>query len=107
MKIRNLNQKLKIKTELKKIGKICLKNLSEEHYRKMGEIVINVIHILAQQITRGSLLITSIYREATKDPFSYLFINLTQEAQTEVKFLSHLLDRDHILIAYVEQPSRL
>ena len=70
MKIRNLNQKLKIKTELKKIGKRRLKNLSEEHYRKMGEIVINVIHILAQQITRGSLLITSIYREATKDPFS-------------------------------------
>ena len=65
MKIRYLNQKLKIKTELKKIGKRCLKNLSEEHCHKMGEIVINVIHILAQQITWES-----IYREATKDPFS-------------------------------------
>ena len=87
MKIRNLNQKLKIKTELKKIGKRCLKNLSEEHYRKMGEIVINVIHILAQQITRGSLLITSIYRKATKDPFPYLFINLTQEGKFFIKFI--------------------
>ena len=46
-----------------------MKNLSEERYHEMSEIVINVIHILAQQITRGSLFATSIYREATKDPF--------------------------------------
>ena len=36
----------KRKTELKKIGKRCLKNLSEERYHKMSEIVINVIHKL-------------------------------------------------------------
>jgi len=52
------------------IGKRCLKNLSEERYNKIGEILINVIFILAQQITRGSLLVTSICREATKDPLS-------------------------------------
>ena len=37
----------KIKTELKKIGKRCLKNLSKECYHKMSEIVIDVINILA------------------------------------------------------------
>ena len=35
----------KIQTELKKkIGKRCLKNLSEERYHKMSEIVINIVH---------------------------------------------------------------
>lgn len=92
--------------------------VNDEHFRQISQncdyfIVfknprnLSEIRTLAQQITPGSLHLTSIYREATKDPFSYLFINLTQEAQTEVKFVSHLLDRDHILIAYVEQPSRL
>ena len=86
--------------------------VNDEHFRQISQncdyfIVfknprnLSEIRTLAQQITQ------SIYREATKDPFSYLFINLTQEAQTEVKFLSHLLDRDHMLMAYVEQPSRL
>ena len=30
--------------------------------------------------------------EATEDPFSYLFINLTQECQPQVKYLSKLFD---------------
>ena len=37
------------------------------------------IRTLAQQITPGNLILVQIYMEATKIPFSYLFINLTQE----------------------------
>ena len=44
----------KIKTELKKIGKRCLKNLSEERCHKMSEIVINVIHILGDEFSSYS-----------------------------------------------------
>ena len=44
----------KIKTELKKIGKRCLKNLPEERYHKMNEIVINVIHILGDEFSSYS-----------------------------------------------------
>lgn len=36
------------------------------------------IRTLAQQMTPGNLILVQIYMEATKMPFSYLFINLTQ-----------------------------
>ena len=49
----------------------------------------------AQQLTQGSLDLIDIYIEATKDPFSYLFINLTQECQPQVKYLSKQFDYDH------------
>ena len=54
------------------------------------------IRTLAQQLTPGSLDLIDIYMEATKDPFSYLFINLTQECQPEVKYLSNLFDSDRV-----------
>ena len=41
-----------------------------------------------------------IYIEATKDPFSYLFINLTQECQPQVKYLSKLFYYDHSVRVY-------
>ena len=53
------------------------------------------IRTLAQQLTPGGLDLIDIYMEATKDPFSYLFINLTQECQPQVKYLSKLFDYDH------------
>ena len=37
------------------------------------------IRSLAQQMTPGNLILVNIYIEATKSPFSYIFINLTQE----------------------------
>ena len=46
------------------------------------------IRTLAQQLTPGSLALVDVYMEATKDPFTYLFINLTQECQPKVKYLS-------------------
>ena len=45
---------------------------------------------------------TLIYIEATKDPFSYLFINLTQECQPEVKYLSQLFKKDNVVKCFVE-----
>ena len=37
----------------------------------------------------------NIYIEAMKDHFSYLFINLTQKCEPEVKYLSQLFGKDH------------
>ena len=59
------------------------------------------VRVLAQQLTPGSLELINIYSEATKDPFSYLFINLTQECDETVKYLSHLFDYDHSVICYL------
>ena len=53
------------------------------------------IRTLAQQLTPGSLDLVDVYMEATKDPFTYLFINLTQECPPKVKYLSRLFDWDH------------
>ena len=49
------------------------------------------IRTLAQQMTPGNMILVKIYMEATKGPFSYLFINLTQECDENFKYLSHLL----------------
>ena len=37
------------------------------------------IHLIVQQIKPGSLDLINLYMEVTKDPFSYIFINPTQE----------------------------
>ena len=58
------------------------------------------IRTLAQQITPGSLDLIEIYKEATKSPFSYLIINLTQECEPNVKYLSHLFNDDHSVQVY-------
>ena len=55
------------------------------------------IRTLAQQLTPGRLDLVDIYMEATKNPFSYLFINLKQECPPRVKYLSRLLDSDNYL----------
>lgn len=59
------------------------------------------VRVLAQQLTPGSLELINIYSEATKEPFSYLFINLTQECEENVKYLSHLFDYDHSIKCYL------
>ena len=45
--------------------------------------------------------LVNIYAEATSDPFSYLFIDLTQEGKQEVRYLSHLFEKDSIVRAYI------
>ena len=61
------------------------------------------IRTLAQQLTPGKLDLIDIYAEATKDPFSYLFINLTQECEPPVKYLSSLFDYDNSVKVYPSQ----
>ena len=58
------------------------------------------IRTLAQQLTPGSLDLIEIYKEATKNPFSYLLINLTQECNPNVKYLSSVFDENHSLKVY-------
>ena len=60
------------------------------------------IRTLAQQITPGSLHLINMYIEATKEPFSYLFINLTQECPPEVKYLSQFFMRENCVKCFVE-----
>ena len=61
------------------------------------------IRTLAQQLTPINLDLLEIYTKATKDPFSYLMINLTQECKEDLKFLSHLFDFDHYVKSYVKK----
>ena len=56
---------------------------------------------LAKQMTPGQPYLKMIYATATEDPFSYLFINVTQECKPAVKYLSHLFNENNIVRAYV------
>ena len=87
--------------------------VNDEYFRQISQICdyfivfknprnSSEIRTLAQQITPGSLHLIKIYIEATKDPFSYLFINLTQECEPEVKYLSQIFSKDHSVKAFVE-----
>ena len=49
----------------------------------------------------GDLGTASFEPDATKDPFSYLLIDMTQEGKREVKYLSHLFERDSIVYTYI------
>merc|ERR1711867_344977 len=57
------------------------------------------IRALAQQMTPGNIVLVDIYQDATERPFTYLFINLTQECDVKVKYLSNLFDGN--VYAYV------
>ena len=87
--------------------------VNDEHFRQISQncdyfIVFknprnsSEIRTLAQQITPGSLHLINMYIEATKDPFSYLFINLTQECPPEVKYLSQFFTRENSAKCFVE-----
>ena len=56
---------------------------------------VNEVRELAKQLTPGTLELLNIYALATKEPYSYLFINLTQECHESLKYTSHLFDYDH------------
>ena len=87
--------------------------VNDEHFRQISQncdyfIVFknprnsSEIRTLAQQITPGSLHLINMYIEATKEPFSYLFINLTQECPPEVKYLSQFFMRENCVKCFVE-----
>ena len=64
------------------------------------------IRTLAQQMTPGNMILVKIYMEATKGPFSYLFINLTQECDEKFKYLSHLFDNLGRVNVYIVEGQR-
>ena len=55
------------------------------------------IRTLAQQMTPGSLELVDIYQKATKNPWSYLFIDLTQECDESLRYRYDLFKYDHYI----------
>ena len=69
---------------------LCFKNP-----RSSGEI-----RSLAHQMTPGNLNLLNYYNKATVQPYTYLFINLTQECDERVRYLSHIFEKPHIVKCY-------
>ena len=55
------------------------------------------IRTLAHQMTPGSLELVDIYQKATSKPWSYLFIDLTQECDQELRYRYNLFKFDHYI----------
>jgi len=68
---------------------------------------VNEVRELAKQLTPGTLELLNIYALATKEPYSYLFINLTQECHESLKYTSHLFDYDHYIKIYLENQPKV
>lgn len=62
---------------------------------------IQQIKTLAQQM--GDKELVNIYLEATKEPYSYLFVDITQDCPPELKYRSHLFDEKGIVRIYPEK----
>ena len=58
-------------------------------------------HLSSQMSTKNGELI-SYYKQATIAPFSYLMINLTQECEDKVKYLSHLFNNPNTVETYFD-----
>lgn len=56
---------------------------------------------LSKQMTPGKTVLKEIYAAATKEPYSYLFICLTQTCLQAVKYLSHLFEKRNIVRCYI------
>ena len=61
------------------------------------------IKILSNQMSRNAL--SKIFQEATLDPYSYLFIDLTQECIPQKRYLSHLFDSDTVSYTHLTLPT--
>lgn len=59
------------------------------------------IRTLASQITPKTLELLTIYQKATKDPYSYVLINLTQEGLPQLKYISNVFSKNHVVNVYV------
>ena len=90
--------------------------VNNEHYRQISlncdyYIIFknprNALEIrnLASQMTPGNMDLVSYYMMATKQPFSYLYINLTQKCEYQVKYLSHLFNEAHTIQCYFDSKS--
>ena len=59
------------------------------------------IRVLGGQMTPKSSDLIQIYKKATEKPYSYVFINLTQEAVAQLMFISNLFSIDHVIDVFV------
>ena len=59
------------------------------------------IRTLASQITPKTLELLTIYQKATKEPYSYVLINLTQEGLPQLKYISNVFSKNHVVNVYV------
>ena len=59
------------------------------------------IRTLASQITPNTLELLNIYQKATRDPYSYILINLTQEGLPQLKYISNIFSKNHVVNVYV------
>ena len=59
------------------------------------------IRTLASQITPKTLELLDIYQKATRDPYSYLLINLTQDGLPQLKYMSNVFFLKNILSTYM------
>ena len=59
------------------------------------------IRTLAGQITSRSHVLVNIYNHATRDPYSYLFINLTQEGIPQLQYLTKIFSTSGVVNVYV------
>ena len=61
---------------------------------------------LATQMTPGNRELVKYFQLATRNAFSYLFINLTQECDQRVKYLSNLFSTPNTVTVYNENKER-
>ena len=59
------------------------------------------IRTLASQITPKTLELLAIYQTATKEPYSYVLINLTQEGLPQLKYTNNIFSKTHVVNVYV------
>ena len=56
---------------------------------------------MAMQITPKTLDLLHMYTKATKKPYSYIFIDLTQECIPQLRYRSGIFNEDHMFNVYV------
>ena len=59
------------------------------------------IRTLSSQLTQTSMELVDIFKKATILPYSYLFINLTQECVQQQKYLNNLFKAGGVINSYV------
>ena len=62
---------------------------------------------LAQKMMPGNFILVQIYMHAVKGLLSKIFINLTQECDMKLKYVSHLLDNEGVVNIYTVDGERL
>ena len=60
-----------------------------------------ITNVAKQMIPGRTKKIQSIYEDATRKPYSYLFIDLKPETPDETRFLTNVVDKEPYITAYI------